>query len=86
MMVLIYTGQDLQVVIMMMRLLMVLKLENRAVPSGSFSGSYMYWNIHGSTFDLTQRSTELMTFVWSHIWCWKILLLIMVASGDKIEV
>jgi hypothetical protein len=41
------------------------KVEKRAVPSGSFSGSWTYSNVTGSTFDLTQRTKELITFVWS---------------------
>ena len=40
------------------------KVEKRAVPSGSFSGSWSYSNISGSTFDLTQRTKNLITFVW----------------------
>jgi hypothetical protein len=40
------------------------KVEKRAVPSGSFSGSWTFSNINGSTFDLTQRTKELITFVW----------------------
>ncbi len=41
------------------------KVEKRAVPSGSFSGSWTYSNINGSTFDLTQITKELITFVWN---------------------
>jgi hypothetical protein len=40
------------------------KVEKRAVPSGSFSGSWTFSNVNGSTFDLTQRTKELITFVW----------------------
>ena len=40
------------------------KVEKRTIPSGSFSGSWTYSNISGSTFDLTQRTKELITFVW----------------------
>ena len=40
------------------------KVEKRAVPSGSFSGSWSFSNVNGSTFDLTQRTKNLITFVW----------------------
>jgi hypothetical protein len=40
------------------------KVEKRAVPSGSFSGSWTFSNVSGSTFDLTQRTKNLITFVW----------------------
>jgi hypothetical protein len=40
------------------------KVEKRTIPSASFSGSWTYSNISGSTFDLTQRTKELITFVW----------------------